>query len=99
LAGRREFSAFGCIELQGFTALELAEQQAFEQWLQAFGFCLHRGWGQAQESGSSPLAATGFAHACPASSSSQAPSPLRVKSITASMRTGVCSPSRQCSQR
>ena len=38
LAGCREFSKLGCIELQWFTALQLAEQQPLEQWLQDLGF-------------------------------------------------------------
>ena len=99
LAGFCEFSEFGCSELQWFTALQLAEQQPLQQWLQDLRFRLHRLWGQAQQAGCTPLAATGFTHRCSAPSSSQAPSPLRVKSITASMRNGVPFPSRHCNQR
>ena len=99
LAGFCEFSEFGCSELQWFTALQLAEQQPLQQWLQDLRFRLHRLWGQAQQAGCTPLAATGFTHRCSAPSSSQAPSPLRVKSITASMRNGVPVPSRHCNQR
>ncbi len=88
-------------DVQRFSPVMLLLQEPLQQWQQHLLIGLDVGWCQFQQARSRSLAAVDTAHVCSSPGcSSQAPSPLRVKSITASMRlqrdAGILRRSQRC---